>query len=314
MNVLFHFEVGQGLSHKLAALSARGLNVEACAPADDRRFRDLIERADVLWHVLRPVGEDDMAAAPRLKLIQKIGVGVDTIDLEETKRRGIRVCNMPGTNTPAVAEMTLALMFAASRRLTAFDAATRRGEGWTIAPRVQDHLGEVGGRTVGLVGYGAVPRLLAPVLRALGARVLYHTHRPKDDAPADWRDLPALLGESDIVSLHVPLTPETQGMLDAGAFARMKAGAIVINTSRGGVVEANALVSALESGRVAAAGLDVFAVEPIDPSDPLLALDNVVLSPHVAWLTTGTLDRSVAVAAENCRRLASGETLLHRVV
>jgi len=264
--------------------------------------------------VLKPVTAAVVAAAPRLRLIQKIGVGVNTIDLEAARSRGIAVCNLPGTNAPAVAELTLLLMLGALRQVARFDAAVRAGRGWALDPAVQDRLGELGGRTVGLVGYGAVPRALSPALAAWGCRVLYTSRAPKADALGAWRPLEALLAEADVVSLHLPLTPETERVIDAGAIARMKPGAVLVNTSRGGLLDEEALTAALRSGRLAAAGLDVFVEEPVDPAAPLLALPNVVLTPHIGWLTTGTFDRSFALAAENCRRLAEGRPLLHHVV
>jgi phosphoglycerate dehydrogenase-like enzyme len=134
------------------------------------------------------------------------------------------------------------------------------------------------------------------------------------DAAGEWRPLDALLAEADIVSLHLPLTAETEALIDAAALRRMKPAAILINTARGALVDPVALVEALRGGTLAAAGLDVFVHEPVEPGDALFALPNVVLTPHIAWLTTGTFDRSFALAAENCRRLTSGEALLHRVV
>jgi phosphoglycerate dehydrogenase-like enzyme len=253
-----------------------------------------------------------IAAAPRLQLIQKIGVGVNTIDLDAAKARGIAVCNLPGTNARAVAELTLALMLAVLRRLPRFDAAMRRGE-WSD-PALQDGIGELGGRTVGLVGYGAIPRLLAPVLATLGCRLIYTSRTPHPDAVGEWHSLDALLSESDVVSLHLPLTAETETLIDARAFARMRRGAILINTARGGLVDQSALSHALTDGKLAGAGLDVFVHEPHDATEPLFRLPNVVLTPHIGWLTTGTFDRSFALAAENCRRIAAGEALLHRVV
>jgi len=155
--------------------------------------------------------------------------------------------------------------------------------------------------------------MLAPVLTALGCRVIYTTRTPAADAPDAHRPLDALLAEADVVSLHVPLTPETDRMIDAAALARMKPGAVLVNTARGGLVDQAALTAALRSGHLGAAGLDVFAAEPADPADPLFTLPNVVATPHVAWITTGTFDRSFSIAAENCRRVAAGEALLHRV-
>jgi phosphoglycerate dehydrogenase-like enzyme len=310
MNVLFHYAAGPDLAARLAAVPA--LQITACPEHDDALLVRLLPETDVLWHVLKPCTAAMIAAAPQLKLIHKIGVGVNTIDLEAAKARGIPVCNLPGTNSRAVAELTLALMLGTLRRLSRFDAALRRGN-WSD-PVLQDGIGELGGRTIGLVGYGAIPRLLAPVLTALGCRLLYTSRHPVADARGEWRTLDALLGESDIVSLHLPLTEATTALVNAKALARMKRGAILINTARGGLVDQTALVDALRSGRLAAAGLDVFVDEPPDPADALFALPNVVVTPHIAWLTTGTFDRSFALAAENCRRLAAGEALLHRVV
>jgi len=309
MNVLFHYAAGPELAARLAAIP--GLNVSVCADDDDARLMRLLAETDVLWHVLKPCTAAMIRAATRLRLIQKIGVGVNTIDLAAAKARAIPVCNLPGTNARAVAELTLALMLATLRRLARFDAALRGGL-WSD-PVMQDGLGELGGRTVGLVGYGAIPRLLAPVLAALGCRILYSARSPKSDALGEPRALDELLAESDLVSLHVPLAPETEKMIDAAALAKMRPGAVLINTARGGLVDQPALTEALRSGRLAAAGLDVFVEEPPAPGDPLLALPNVVITPHIGWLTTGTFDRSFALAAENCRRIAAGAEPLHRV-
>jgi phosphoglycerate dehydrogenase-like enzyme len=311
MKVLFRYDCGPKLAARLAGFE--GLEIAACSEADDAGYARHMEEAEALWHVLKPVTAAHIAAAPRLRLIQKIGVGVNTIDLAAATARGIAVCNMPGTNSRAVAEMTLLLMLAALRRLSALDAATRNGKGWEAGPRLQEQYGELGGRTVGLVGYGAIPALLAPALEALGARVLYAARGPKPGARGEYRALPDLLAESDIVSLHVPLTAETANLIDAKSFARMKPGAILVNTARGGLVDEDDLIEALIHGRIAAAGLDVFVREPVAPDNALLTMDNVVVAPHVAWLTPETLERSLGVAAENCRRLARGDALLHRV-
>lgn len=310
MKVVFHTAAGPDLAARLGALP--GLEITACAEDDDALLARLLPDCDVLWHVLKPCSAAHIAAAPRLKLIQKIGVGVNTIDLDAARARGIPVCNLPGTNSRAVAELTLALMLAAIRRVPRFDADLRAGI-WTD-PALQDGIGELGGRTVGLVGYGSIPRLLAPVLTALGCQIIYTARSPAADALGAYRPLDALLHEADIVSLHVPLTAETERMIDAAALARMKPGAILVNTARGGLVDQPALIAALRSGRLSSAGLDVFAREPLPADDPLLMLPNVVVMPHVAWITTGTFDRSFALAAENCRRIATGEALLHRVV
>jgi phosphoglycerate dehydrogenase-like enzyme len=313
MKILFRYDCGPKLTARFADFAAQGLDIATCSEADDAGYARGMAEAEVLWHALKPVTAEHIAAAPRLRLIQKIGVGVNTIDLDAARARGIAVCNMPGTNSRAVAEMALLLMLAALRRLSALDPATRRGEGWVTGPRLQEEYGELGGRTVGLVGYGAIPAALAPVLKALGARILYTARTAKPGACGEYRALADLLAESDIVSLHVPLTPETANLINAGSIARMKPGAILVNTARGGLVDEGDLVEALGRGRIAAAGLDVFVREPVARDNALLAMDNVVVAPHVAWLTPETLARSLGVAAENCRRLAAGAALLHRV-
>ena len=314
MKVVYHSTAGRGVQSRFASLEEQGIFVTSCAEFDRDRFKVVLADADVLWHLLEPVTADVMALAPRLQLIQKIGVGVNTIDLDAARQRNIAVCNMPGTNSQAVAEMTLLLMLATLRRVNQLDHATRTGKTQGLTVDLQDESGEICGRTIGLVGYGAVPRLLAPVLKAMGASVVYTCPEAKADALGEYRSFAELLAVSDIVSLHVPLTGNTDKMVNEVAIKRMKPGAILINTSRGGVVDEEALRRALGERRLAAAGLDVFASEPLEPDDPLLSLDNVVVTPHVAYLTAETMVRSIRVAAENCRRLASNEELLHRVV
>lgn len=313
MKVLFRFDAGAWLEPRLAAISGRDLSITLCSERSEEPYRTLMRDCEVLWHVLRPVTAETIDEARNLRLIQKIGVGVNTIDIEAARRRGIAVCNMPGTNSRAVAEMTLLLMLSCLRRLSALDRLTRRGEGWNWPAQWQADLGEMQGRVVGLVGFGAVPRLLAPILTAMGAEVIYTGRRRYDDVVYPYAGKEDLLARSDILSLHVPLTPETANWLDPASIARMKPGAIVINVARGGLIDETALVDALDDRRIAAAGLDVFSQEPAAAGHPLLARNDIVVSPHIGWLTRETLERSMAVAVENCRRLAGGQPLLNRV-
>jgi phosphoglycerate dehydrogenase-like enzyme len=314
MKAIFHYDVGPRLAARFAALVDDGFAITACREDDDAGLAALLPDAEVLLHVLKPVTASAIADAPRLRLIQKIGVGVNTIDLDAARARGIAVANMPGTNTPAVVEATLLLMLAALRHLAGLDRACRAGRGWAMGGRLQERVGELRGCTVGLVGAGMVTAALVPVLHAVGARVIYWARRTRPDLGIEHRELPDLLNDSDIVSLHLPLVPATERLINRAALARMKPSAILINTARGGLVDEMALVEALTAGRLRGAGLDVFAMEPLPADHPLLALENVVLMPHVAWLTPETLDRSLEVAVENMRRLRDGSTLLHRVV
>jgi phosphoglycerate dehydrogenase-like enzyme len=298
MKIVFHFDGSEALRQRLEPLG-----VTLCPESDDAAFARLLPEVEVLWHVLKPVTEAVIARAPTLRLIQKIGSGVNTIDIEAAKRRGIAVCNLPGTNSQAVAEMTLLLMLACLRRLPDLAASVKTGH-WQSAWTLQDSFGELGGRTVGLVGYGAVPKILHPILEALGANVLFWSRSRKNS------ELEDLLARSDIVSLHLPLTPQTERIVDA---RKMKSGSILVNTARGGLVDELRLVEALRTGRVAAAGLDVFSAEPLPPGHALLGLKNVVLCPHLAWLTQETLARSVERALRNVANLRSALPLDNRV-
>lgn len=313
MKAVLHYRASSGFRKRLRERAPDWLDITVVNETDRAIFQEEMRDAEILLHVLEPVTAEIVARAPRLRLIQKIGVGVNTIDLDSARSRGIAVANMPGTNSQAVAEMTLLLMLAALRRIVHLDSVTRQGRGWNLKPEVFDGVGELCGRTVGLVGYGEVPRRLAPALKALGARVLYTAMSPKADALAQWLTLDELLSESDVISLHLPLTPSTANLLDDAAFARMKPGAVLINTSRGGLVDESALHSALRERRVGAAGLDVFASEPVGPDHFLFEYDNVVLAPHVAWLTPEALERSFGIAIENCTRLRAGRPLLNQV-
>jgi phosphoglycerate dehydrogenase-like enzyme len=312
--VFLQYNVTAGLQAQLDAFGPDDLAIISGDVETDGRPHPGMAEAEVLWHMLAPISGPLIAASPKLRLIQKIGVGVNTIDLEAAKARGIAVCNMPGTNTRAVAEMTLGLMLAVLRRLVTLDAAVRADRGWAEQGAGADRYGEIGGRTVGLVGYGAVPAMLAPVLQAMGAEVLFWCRSPRTGACGTAVPMETLLERSDIVSLHLPLAEGTARLIDRAALARMRQGSILVNTARGGLVDEPALIEALRSGHLGGAGLDVFATEPVEAGNPLLAMEQVVVAPHVAWLTPETMQRSLVVAVENCRRLRRGEPLLHRVV
>ncbi len=310
LTVLAHFTPGRRVLDFVAAESD-WLDVRWCAEDDDATLRRELPGADVIWHVLRPLSAADLELAAKCRLVHKLGAGVNTIDVDAATRCGIAVANMPGANAPSVTEGTLLLMLAALRRLPVLDRATREGRGWPSDPGLGETVRDIGGCTVGLVGYGNIAKQVEAVLTTLGARVL-HTSTGDDGHP-DWRPLPALLTESDIVSLHLPLTSATRHLIDEDALALMKADAVLVNTARGPIVDEEALAAALREGRLAAAGLDVFAAEPVEPGNPLLGLDNVVLTPHVTWYTVDTMRRYLEVAVDNCRRLRDGRELANVV-
>ncbi|HET7634558.1 MAG TPA: NAD(P)-dependent oxidoreductase, partial [Burkholderiales bacterium] len=169
MKAVLQYRASSGFRKRLRELAPDWLDITVVNETDRAIFQEEMRDAEILLHVLEPVTAEIIARAPRLRLIQKIGVGVNTIDLDNARSRSIAVTNMPGTNSQAVAEMTLLLMLAALRRIVQLDRATRHGQGWNLKPEVFDRVGELCGRTVGLVGYGEVPRRLAPALQALGA-------------------------------------------------------------------------------------------------------------------------------------------------
>jgi phosphoglycerate dehydrogenase-like enzyme len=313
VKAILHYRASPGFRKRLSDLTPEWLSIVVVNEDDWDALDKEIGDADVLLHVLEPVTAAMIEAAPKLRLIQKIGVGVNTIDLDAASKNHVAVTNMPGTNSQAVAEMTLTLMLSILRRVVSLDRETRAGKGWSLSDDVIDSMGEINGSTVGLVGYGEVPKRLAPALRALGAKIIYSSRRPVLGIEKDHRTLDALLAEADIVSLHLPETNETKGLINDKTMNQMRRGSILINTARGGLVDELALIRALKSGQIRAAGLDTLSVEPAPSEHPLFSLDNVVITPHLAWLTPETLARSLNIAIDNCDHLRQGRTLVNEI-
>ncbi len=312
MKILFHYDAGPKLRAKLEKLKTKGLEIVCCPEGPDEPFLSELKDAEVIWHVLEPLSRELLQKAPKLRLIQKIGVGTNTIDLDYAKEKGIPVCNMPGTNAQATAEMALLLILAASRRLSLMDKVCRSGE-WRVSKEVEENLSEIKGKTVGLIGFGQVASILADILHAMGAKVIYHATQDKNLA-YEFKDLATLLKTADIVSLHAALNSQTERMINESTLAQMKTGAILVNTARGALIDELAVYAALLTGKLGAAGFDVFVNEPVTTDNRLMSLDNVVVAPHLGWLTEETLERSIDVASENCLRLNQGEPLRFRVV
>lgn len=313
MKALLHFRASEALGVLIRRQLPPWLQLSIADPDDGDLAARYLADTEVLFHVLEPVDKALMAQAPRLRLIQKIGVGVNTIDLDEAGRRGILVANMPGTNSQAVAEMALSLLLAAVRKIPQFDLATKSGQGWSLPPETMDDVTEIAGKVVGLVGFGAVPRRLAPVLKAIGARVIYSDLQAARSRDAEPVSTDVLIREADIISLHVPLTPGTRGMIGRRQLEQMRKGVILVNTARGELIDESALSEFLQSRHVRCAALDVLANEPAHSGNPLFMLPNVLVTPHIAWLTTETIERSLEVAIENCRLLRNGLPLVNQV-
>lgn len=258
----------------------------------------------------------ELDAAHGLRLFQMLSAGHDWIDLAAFQGLGIPVASNAGSNATTTAEHAVLLMLALLRDLPRHHQATRRGD-W-LGMRHTMQLRELRGKTVGLVGFGQIGQAVAHRVRAFGASLLYtkpNPAPPEIDSSLGARRVPLaeLLSGSDIVSLHAPLTPATRGMIDAAALSLMRPGSWLINTARGGLVDDEALVEALRRGHLAGAGLDVFSQEPMPADHPLLSLENVVLTPHVAGATLDTWSRRLDVAWTNLARVEAGLPPMSRI-
>jgi phosphoglycerate dehydrogenase-like enzyme len=246
-------------------------------------------------------------ACTALRVIARVGVGVDSIDLDAATARGIAVTITPGANAATVADHTIALMLAALRRIGEHDGSVRRG-GWNRTGAHTPWL--LSGSTVGLVGYGQIGRLVADRLAGFDVRVLVNDPVAPVAGRCESVGLDALLAASDVISLHAPLLPATRGLIGARELGLMRPEAVLVNTARGGIVDEQALVRALESGRLRAAALDVFEEEPPRGS-PLLALPNVVLSPHNAGLSIPSIEEMTRRATASVIEVLDGRTPEH---
>jgi phosphoglycerate dehydrogenase-like enzyme len=274
--------------------------------ADDPRI------ADTTFIVIRTteLPEALIARMPKLRAIVKHGAGVDNIPIPFASTRGVLVCNTPGgNNSTAVAEGAVTLMLAVLRRVREMDAVVREnrwGERW------KTRLGDLTEAKVGLIGFGRIARFTAKICGAgFGAEIgAYDPMLAPDDittAGATPMDLPDLLAWADVISIHVPLTEGTRNLIGAAELARMHPGAVIVNTSRGGIIDEAALADALRAGRIGGTGIDVFEVEPPPADHPLFALPNVVLGPHVAGVTEASMKHMALHCAEVIETILSGE-------
>ena len=254
--------------------------------------------------------DEIFAACPNLKLVSILATGYNIVDLAAAKRRGITVCNVPGYSTRAVVQMTFALLLEICQQVGLHSGAVHTGR-WQSCPDFcfwDRPLIELDGKTMGIVGYGAIGSAVGTVAQALGMKLLV-TARHEKPVPEGARfvSLPELLAQSDVVSLHCPQTAENARMIDAGALAQMKDGAILLNTARGGLLDEQAVADALRSGKLLAAGMDVVSAEPIRADNLLLTAPNCFLTPHIAWAPLETRRRLQAISAENLRAFLAGK-------
>ena len=278
-------------------------------PPKDEFLRRLKDKEGLVCLLTERVGEDTLRAAPKLRIVSNVAVGYDNVDVQACTRRGVLVTNTPGVLDETTADFAWALMLAVARRVVEADQYVRSGswQGWSF----EQYCGtDIWGKTLGIVGLGRIGQAVAR--RALGfeMKVIYNSRKRvapeiEKQLHAEYRDMNALLAESDFISLHVPLSGDTRQMFDAPKFFRMKPTAFLINTSRGPVVDEAALVHALETKKIAGAGLDVFEQEPF--VHPGLKRPNVVLAPHLGSASTETRARMALTAAQNIAAFFQGQ-------
>ncbi len=257
-----------------------------------------------------------LEACPRLRVISSCSVGLDHVDLGAAALRGIPVGYTPGVLVETTAELAFGLLLAAARRIVEADAFVRAGE-WTLARQWEPGLllgRDLHGATLGLVGLGAIGQAVARRALGFGARVLGWTRSGRRVEGVEPRPLDALLSASDFVSVHVALAPETRNLLDARALARLPRGAVLVNAARGGIVDEDALVDALQRGHLGAAALDVFSREPLDPASPLLGAPRLILTPHIGSASVATRIRMADLAVANLLAGLEGRPLPHQAV
>lgn len=288
-------------------LKEMGHEFESCTRKtdDEMETAERVRNADILIIANSPLSGDVIRMAPKLRMISVAFTGVDHVDLNACREKNIRVCNAQGYATKAVAELTLALILNVLRNIITCHERTRTGG---TKEGLVGH--ELFGKTIGIIGTGAIGRCVAELAKAFGCKVLGYSRSENEEAKnigVQYVFMEKLLSESDIVSLHTPLTDETRLLINEDRIALMKHGAILINTARGAVVDSHALARALNDGRLAGAGIDVFEMEPPIPADhPLTTARNVVLTPHVAFATKESMLRRAEITFNNITAWLNG--------
>jgi glyoxylate reductase len=267
--------------------------------------------AGLLCLLLNRIDSSLLTACPDLKYVSSMSVGVDHVEVPALTSRGIPLGNTPGVLVDTTADLNFALMLAAARRIAEADQYVRQGQ-WSPAQPWHPLLfagKDVSGATLGIIGLGEIGQAVARRAQGFGMKVLGWTRSGRPVAGVESVSLDELLAQSDFVSVNVALTEETRMLIDAEAIARMKPGAVLVNTARGGIVDEHALAAALRSGQLSSAGVDVFAREPVAADNPLLDLPNVVLAPHIGSATVQTRSRMASLAADNMIAALRGEQM-----
>lgn len=272
---------------------------------------DVISRigdAEVIYTNKTAITAEVIASCPNLKLISVLATGYNVVDTKAARENGITVCNVPAYSTRDVAQLVFALLLEICHHVGHHSETVYAGKWqnnpdfcyWDYAPMA------LYGKTIGLIGFGQIGQAVAKLAEAFGMKVLVHSRTARPELGYEFTDLDTLLSQSDVVSLHCPLFPETEGLIRKETIAKMKDGAILINTGRGPLIDEADVAEALKSGKLYAAGMDVVSKEPIAPENPLLKAPNCFITPHIAWATKEARQRLLAVSAENLRQFVKG--------
>jgi glycerate dehydrogenase len=287
------------------------VTLHALTPNDPALIRKNCAGAQIVLTNKVPLDAATLAALPDLRIVAVLATGFNIVDAAAARAQGVAVCNAPGYSTASVAQHTVALMLEWSNQVALHNESVRAGD-WVRSPRFsywKTPLRELAGRTAGLIGFGAIGAQVGTILHALGVNVLAHARRrnnPPDWQPFAWAEIGEIFERADIVSLHCPQTPENTRFVNAALLARMKPGALFVNTARGGLVDEAALAAALRAGRPSAAALDVLTQEPMRADCPLLGLPNCVITPHLAWASEEARHRLLALTLANVRAFLAG--------
>lgn len=288
------------------------LTVYDRTPVD--RIVERSEGAQILYTNKTPLGRDILQQLPKLKYIGVLATGYNVIDIEYAKEQGISVANVPGYGTDSVVQLTFSLLLELSMRVQRHSDSVHVGD-WAASPDFcywKYPLVELAGKTMGIIGFGTIGQKVADVASAFGMEVIGSSRRQTDQSGRKnfkWAGIPQLLAESDVVSIHCPLFPETKGLIDRQNLMRMKKTAFLLNTSRGPIIVEEDLAEALHAGTIAGAGLDVLSVEPPVANNPLFKARNCLITPHIAWATKEARSRLMNIAASNLSSFLKGRPI-----
>lgn len=277
---------------------------------------EVVERckgAEIVLSNKVPLDANTIASLPDCKYIGVLATGFNLIDLDSATRNGIVVCNIPSYSTDSVAQNTFALLLALTNHAEDYDRRIHTEDRWTKCKDfcyLDYPLVELAGKSIGIVGYGHIGRMVGSIARAFGMRVMVYSSRPQQELPEVVKvNMDTLFKESDVISLHCPLTAETTKMINAEKISLMKPTAVILNTARGGLIDEDALAEALNRGRIAGAGLDVLSTEPPLPSNPLLHAKNCIITPHISWAAYEARKRLIEIAVANIEAFVAGSPI-----